>query len=407
MRVCVGGSGKAAAEAAREAVRGGAEVDLVDASDRPVPDWQYWPDLIGGAGRGPPPTARPVPAEVGRISGSRVLSIAGGSASLERGGGIAADSFVLALPPGFETLSFGGRNKAGVTVMDSPRGYERFGGSLASAGRVAVAGEASRGLQIAQKAATGGRQVVVFASSWQHGPPGPAVVEVLADAAMARGIRVVRGRVDRALGRQRLEAVLSAGDVFPSDALAAVPRRVPRRTPPPAPLGRRGGVCVGLDMRAGCAGLFAAGGSAEVGEGNPPWVTLEDEEGPSGRVAGAGAAGSAVRLSRFRRWSCSVFGLAWSHVGLGVAPAWAPSLGLRAVSERLDERSACAVVYDRRSGAVMGLELVSDPAQGEALLPRLDRPVTLRDLAYGGLGSSDITAVSDTARLALEAWSKS
>lgn len=408
MKVCIIGSGRAGAEAAREAARCGAEVTLVDSDESPVPDWRSWPDLISKAGRGSAPVPRPLPPEAERLCGTRVRYLGRGEAMLAGGGRLRADAFVLALGPSFGTLSIDGRSKPGFTTMDSPGTYGRFGLALASSERVAVAGEASRGLQVAERATAGGRQVTVFASSWQHGAPGLLAGSVLSDAARERGVSLVHGRVDRALGARKLEAVLVAGKVVPADALAVVPRRVPGRIPNPAAPGKHGGLSVMLDMRTGCPDILAAGGCAEVEEGNPPSATLEDEEGPSGRIAGASATGLDVRLPVFRRWSCSVFGLTWSCVGIGGAAARAAGLYVDEVGERRDGRSSCALVYDRRSGAVLGVETVGAPAEGEAPVPHLDRQVTLRTLAYGdALGSSDITAVSDTARLALETWSKS
>ena len=52
VRVCVVGGGTAGSEAALEASALGAEVTLVEKSERPAPPWGTWPDLIRAFGSG-------------------------------------------------------------------------------------------------------------------------------------------------------------------------------------------------------------------------------------------------------------------------------------------------------------------------------------------------------------------
>ena len=408
MKVVVIGAGKAGTEAAREAARAGASVTLVDSLDTRLPDWQSWPGFIRG-GRGTLASdARPPPPGVTQAFGARIVSIAHGSATAAGGRSFNADAFVVATGPGFEHLPLEGRRKAGVSVLDSPEGYGGLGRDMASAERVVVSGEGARGLQVAEAVAAGGRRVTLFVSSWQHRRPSSLAAEVLFAAAGRRGVAVRQGRVDRALGARRLEAVLDQGEVVPCDALAMVPRRVPRGIPGQVAEGRHGGARVGLDMRTSAPGVFSAGGCAELAEGLPPHATLEDEQGPSGRVAGANATGSTVRISASRRASCSVFGLEWVCIGADVPAARAAGLDAVAFGMRGDETSSCTLVYTRASGTVLGLEVVGGQSRSEPAIPRMGLPATLRSLAYDDqLGSSDISMVSETARLGLEAWSKS
>jgi NADPH-dependent 2,4-dienoyl-CoA reductase/sulfur reductase-like enzyme len=408
MKVCVIGAGKAGVEAAREAVRGGADVTLVDAREGPLPDWQSWPDLIHQNGAGAPRQAGAASCGAECAFGARVVSLARGEATTASGSKFTAGAFVLAVGSGFERVPFEGRSKPGVTVMDSPERYAGLRQAWASSERVAVAGEGTRAMEIADRVAYGGRRVTVLLSTWQHAAPGALAAQVLQDAAMERGVSLVCGRVDRALGPSRLEAITSAGQVLPCDALAVAPRRTPNHIPGQAAVGRHGGVRTRLDMRSGVPGILSAGGCAELEEGNPSPCTLEDEQGTSGRIAGANAAGAGVRMPACRRASCSVFGLVWTRVGMGASAARAAGLDVGEVVERRDERSSCTITYDRASGVAVGLEVVSEQGSREQAAAPLDGPATLRSLAYGGtLGSSDISMVSETARLGLELWSRS
>jgi hypothetical protein len=160
-------------------------------------------------------------------------------------------------------------------------------------------------------------------------------------------------------------------------------------------------------MRTGSPGVLAAGGCAELGSGLHP-STLEEEPRASGRIAGANSTGMNVMISGIRAWSCFVFGVRWSAYGLGPRSARKAGLDVSVVSERWGERSSCSLVYDRLNGYVVGAETVEDPACQAPPLAAICQRGTLRSLAYDvGWGSSDISMVSETARLGLRAWSGS
>lgn len=72
------------------------------------------------------------------------------------------------------------------------------------------------------------------------------------------------------------------------------------------------------------------------------------------------------------------------------------------VSETLEE-SACTIAFERSTGRVLGVEAVETadavPADVSSVA---SGSASLRTLAYGG--SSDISLVSETARLGLRTW---
>ena len=398
------GAGRAGAAAAEEAALRLDGVTLVDGLESPSPDWGVWPELIfrGPSCAGPVHRGREAVAGVTCEFGVRVAAVRRGSATTADGRRLSADAFVLATGSGFEPVAVEGRTKLGVTTLDSPAKYRELGRSLDALEVAVVSGEGSRGLQVAERLAEAGVRVALLISSWQRGPPGPSTMEVLFEAAERAGVSVTAGVAERALGPGRTEAVLAAGRVIPSDALVVVPRRTPSPVPSPVAVGPRGGVSVGSDMRTNLPGIFAAGGCAEVCGGLPFDSVLDGAPVASGRVAGANAAGSHVSIRVPPPSTFAVFGLRWTRLG-----TTKPGPGLREVSGRQGESSACSMVYDRVSGAVLGLEVVGDLGRSGWIVPPVGPRATLRALAYGAEGSSDISVISETARLGLRAWSGS
>lgn len=401
MNVCVVGAGKAGTQAAREAILRGAEVTLLDSRDAPLPEWSSWPDLIPGSQRGTEPPSPVVPPEARFIARTKVVSLSGSAALSEGGGLTASDAFIVAVGSAFEPPLFAGWRKPGVMVMDSPAKYR--GLEAADSDNLVVSGEGERSLEVAARLA-GGRRTTLLIAAWQEGPPGPHALSVLKDASSSAGVSVGSGEVKRALGSSRIEAVLAEGSVFPADSLVFVPRRLPQGIPPLS--SSRGGVRVGLDLRSDLPGTLAAGGCAELAAGLPPNAVLDREQGASGRIAGANSTGARFSLPPYRVRTCLAFGLAWTRFGAPPGRAQRGGRDLATFGERWDERSSCSIVYDRRGGDVLGIETVERSSRGAPLPPF--PPVTLRTLAYDGAwGSSDISMVSETARLGLREWSGS
>ena len=407
-RVLVVGAGTAGVAAAEECSRRGIDVAVVDRLAKPDPPWGSWPDLLAPPGTRSAAAALPLPpAEpLDSIFETEVVAVRRGEAVTAGGPVLRADSIVLAAGSRFEPAVVQGVRRPGSFVLDSPGRYAELGSAFGSADRVLISGEGARGLQVAERFSTSGAKASLIVSCWQPSEPSPPVLEVVSDAALERGIAVAPGKVDRVAGLTRAEAVLAGGEVFPCDAFAFVPRRVPRAVPLDAPPGRSGGILVDGTLRTRVPGVFAAGGCAELVGCLRPGSTLGAEPSMSGRVAGANSAGASVRIGPVRSWSSRVFGLSWSKTGPGAPACRALGMDVREVGRRWHAHSACTLTYEKKTGRVVGTEVI-EPADSPsaALAPWTAGSATLRSLAYGSLGSSDISLISDTARLGLISWS--
>ncbi len=327
--------------------------------------------------------------------------------SIQRSDGILtrADAIVVATGSGFAPMFLPGHRKPGVHVLRSAEAYAALGRCCRSMSRPVVAGEGERALQVADRLSGEGREVRVFASGWRHGVPSPDVYETLKRGAESRGVSLAGGRVDRVAGEGSTEAVVVGGGVVACDAVVLLPDRVPRAIPIDARLGVRGGLSVDGSLRTTSPSTLAAGGCAELTAHDSRSRILDEEPGTSGRVAGANSLGLRLVFGSTARWDVAVFGLRWSVSEVG----WSPECSrtpTTTVSRRWTPESACTLTFDRSSGRVLRVESVEPavrPSYGG--IPLLPFFANLASLAYGG--SSDISLVSDTARVGLRLWSDS
>ena len=267
-----------------------------------------------------------------------------------------------------------------------------------STSRVVVAGEGVRSLEVADRLSAKGLRVKVFVSSWQSRPPSPLVAEVLYDKARRSGVTVVPGSVTRALGEARLEAVLADGTVTPCDTLVFVPRRFPRIVPSQALVGSTGGVLVDQNLRTGDPRTYAAGGCAELAGSSLP-CTFVQEPSLSGRVAASNCLGDGIRLVPARSSEAVLFGLRWARCARETVRC-GPLGGRKRVGRRWGATSACEIVFEGPGRRVLEVETVEEAARSAGPVPA-SALTNLSSLAYGRFGSSDISLVSDTARLGL------
>lgn len=395
-KVCVVGGGTAGLQAAAEASRLGSEVVVVEKDEVPDLPWRDLPCLIHPYGDRSPPDAPACPASVSVLASearsceARLVATSSGD--------VRCDSMVLATGSTFEAPTFRGSRKPGVYLLDSQRSYGDLGRDSGALGRVVIAGEGRRALEVADRLTGGGRSIRVVISHWRAGSPSPPVLDAISEAAEERSVSISLGPFTDAVGAGRVEAAVAGGEVIPCDSVVFVPRRLPRVPATTAHLGRTGAVLVGRNLAAGPQGMFAAGGCAEV-EGAVPSSTLAGEPLSSGRVAGANCLGEGVSLGSAWSTESLLFGLRWVVVKSRQAGAQRP--WDRTAVMRAEKGAACGIVFDRRSGRVREIELVTAVSSRMVGGVPSSQDLSLKALAYGGAGSSDISLISETARLGL------
>jgi hypothetical protein len=304
---------------------------------------------------------------------------------------------------GFELVSFPGVRKQGVVVLDKIGAYSELKRVVQGSEDVVICGEGRRALQVAETL-EGGRRVHVLPSSWQVGEPGPAAMAAIRGACRTYGVDFLDGPLSKAVGLKSLEAVVAAGEVVRCDTLVVVPRRVPRVVQAVVSLGRRGGYLVDPTLSSDCKSVYAAGGCAELQTAHGLPRTFENEARKTGRVAGANCTGENISVGMLQMECESFFGLTWSRASIGRSRE-SPGPSLETTTSRRADLAVCSISYERTSGRVAMVELVEEAASDLTGSPNFFPTPTLRSLAYGTLGgSSDISLVSDTARLELAKW---
>lgn len=400
MKVSVVGAGQAGRSAAAEAAQDGAEVTLFDSLASPLPDWTRWPDLISEGERGLEGMTPRVP-DVELALGTAVVEVGNGSARRGDGAKLAFDAFVLALGSEFLPPALEGRRKPGVAVLDSPAQYVRLGDMAGSEENPVVTGEGWRGAEVTERLLKGAGSAHFAPSSWEPPAPGGPALEAVLRAGADQGVSIAPGPVSRALGPEAVEAAVCGGSVVATGLVAVAPVRRPRAIRSPAEAAEGGALAVSLEMRTSAPGVLAAGATARP-KGSPSGAGLAREQAASGRVAGANSAGRVAALSPVRAVRRGAFGVRWSAFYFAGRASEAQGLS----ELKPDERTACAVFFDRGSGRVSRIELVEDARGRDLTAPAFgDRP-SLKSLAYDGSADSiDISLVSDTARQGLREWS--
>ena len=407
VKVAVLGGGTAGAEAATEAAERGAEVTIIERLEGPDPPWSLWPSLINSrpgdqsspSGRTPFPSSVDVwNATASWAKSCTVTTSQGLKSEFDRL--ISCTGSTFAPPP------FRGSRKRGVRILDTWRSYAGLAESCSSAEDLGVAGEGYRLLAVADALSTRARKMNLMATHWLREAPSPPMLAVLKGAAQSRGLSMSEGTLSRALGSDVLEAVTFNDRVARCDFLAFTPSRVPRVIPTGGQPGPGGGLLVDDHLRTTTEGTFAAGGCAELPDCLGLPAALDVEAGVSGRIAGSNCAGDVAVMRRTRFRHAAAFGLRFAAVGLGARSCSLARIRFETVSHKWDEYSACTILFERQTERVLGIELV-EPAQAQTTVLPLASGFSLRSLAYGGLGSSDISLLSDTARLGLRPWQRS
>ena len=405
-KVCVVGGGTAGREAAEEALMRGAQVTLLEGSEVPDVAWSRWPELLSHSEVPGWKSARSRRRGNPEILHAEAVSARPGSVELAGGRMLQFDRVVVTTGSRFRLPRFIGHRKPGVIVLNMSSKCVELGLARSSLSKLVVYGEGMRALQIADRLTGGGRAVLVLVSHWKLGEPDRRIMEVIHQAAAEQGAEVMTGTLERAVGAERVEAVLVDGRVIPCDSLVVIPERVPRPLPVDGQAGPRGGLLVDSELRTSVGSLLAAGGCAEMAVAPGRVVGLAEHPGPSGRVAGANGGGGHVAFRPVPRALCVAFGLALLREE--APPSYPdPPAGYQDVAGiRWGPKSACAISFDRGSGRVSKVDSVEEASLPfTSAFPLAAGTTTLQALAYGG--SIDISLISDTARLGLREWSDS
>jgi hypothetical protein len=257
-------------------------------------------------------------------------------------------------------------------------------------------------MQVADRLSGDGRNILAVVARWRHGAPSPDVLEILERAADYNGVTIASGEVTQAVGEGSVEAVVVGGSVTPSDALVAIPGRVPRLIPTNARIGRCGGWSVDLSLHTSSPPILAAGGCAECFRPGSRPRLLDEEPATSGRIAGANSMGCNLSVGLTTKWEVSAFGVRWSGVEFEPFVGESDRAPLGTVS-RKSGLAACTITFERSRGRILRVEW-AQPEESQLEGPAFSSAVpSLRSIAYGS--SSDISLVSDTARLGLRIWS--
>lgn len=406
-KVAIVGGGTAGYEAASEASRNEAEVILLERSDYWEPSWNSWPDLILSPEQSEGPPALPNGVEL--VHGADATSIGPSSVLTADGKRVRFDSVVITTGGEFTSAVFPGRRKRGVVILDGTESYAVLGRARSSMARVVLQGEGIHAFQVADGLSGAGRKVTLLVAPWMESFACKTIGDAVRDAAAERGISVLDSMLESAVGCGHVEAVIAGGAVVPCDTLAVLPRRCPSVPRTSAETGPKGGLLVDQFLESSSPMLYAAGLCAEPRICWPNPFTLEGAAAKSGRVAGANATGHRLALRPSKFAEASFFGLRWARAGARFGEARGHGCIVSEISRRWSPESACSIVFERPSGKVLGVELVIEEGNERiGVLAAITSSSSLRSVAYGVSGdSSDISLVSDTARLGLEAWSGS
>jgi pyruvate/2-oxoglutarate dehydrogenase complex dihydrolipoamide dehydrogenase (E3) component len=406
-KVVVIGGGTAGFEAAAEASRNEAEVILAERSDRWEPSWYVWPAMILSPERSEGPPSLPNGVEL--TYGADVASVGRDSLFTADRTWVNFDSVVLATGGEFGPTAFPGRRKSGVVILDGSGAFAELGREKSSMTRVVVQGEGVQALQVADGLSGKGRKVTLLAAPSMEEFASATIGSAINDAAAERDVFILNSKLGSAVGSGHLEAVVAGGTVLPCDTLAVLPRRIPRVPRTLAERGPNGGLLVDQNLRSSSPVLFAAGACAEPRYGWPNPRTLVGAAAKSGRVAGANSMGHRLTLRPPKFAEASFYGLRWAKAGVRLGEARAHGLDVSEISRRWSSESACSIVYERPTGRIVGVELVIEEGDERlGILAAITPSTSLRGVAYGTSGdSSDISLLSDTARLGLQVWSGS
>lgn len=335
--------------------------------------------------------------------GEQVLSVDKGLTVRTNSGSGNFDRVVIATGKKARPREFLGIGKNGVHLLVSGTSYFHLGRAAASYEKVVVSGRAIDALRIGSDLSGRGTSVTVIVPKGDEleRQVGDGAARVLKRRAAEMEIEVLTGQPQRALGIGGLEALMVDGRILRCDGLAVLPDLEPSIPSNTADRGTQGGVLVDGHLGTSVPGLLAAGGCAEMTISSH-WKTwsLEKSADASGRAAGANAAGRVTAFSPVGYLQLRLFGLDLIVAGLTGNEARFVGCDATETHYRQDDATECTIVSEKRTGRVLGVQIVSPSGHGRQAVPFAAlQLMTMENLAYSDFGgSTDISLVAEAAR---------
>ncbi len=423
MQTVVIGAGVAGRAAAREASLRGAGVTLIERSPSLPLRKDAWPQLITKEVKlqhlemEADHTLRQLaPAEARFSESVDGVDLARRRLRTSRGV-VPFDSLIIATGSAALRPPLPGSSKRSVYTMSTLDSFMQLGEHIAEFSTVAASGTSPLALGVTETLVRLGKKVILFApggvlSSALNG----SMREVLERRILKNGVKIVDTRAEGVAGVGKVEAILSAGSIYPCEALIFFPGSSPNPVNADLRKGRAGGILVDSEMRASDRSVFAAGDCAEVRLG-PTSVPMMYASGAElmGDVAGINSAGGSAHAKISGAGMVRLFGLEIYHAGVTLGEAKGLGLDvLEAVATvRDDSENKCSIVFRRGDRAVLGVQIIDSSAglfAGEASLA-VSGTLSLEDLAYHDTAylpnvSRDVSPLAEAARVGLSMVNK-
>jgi NADPH-dependent 2,4-dienoyl-CoA reductase/sulfur reductase-like enzyme len=302
-----------------------------------------------------------------------------------RGGRVGFDRAIIATGSRAVLDNVRGVSKKGVFTLRALEDYLALSESLGGLSSIAISGPIPLSLILAQALSRVAR-VSVFVGGGTLQWFTQRVLGAVSESASSMGARLLFQPVDAIVGVDRVEAVVSSGEVHPCDGAVILPRSLPCLPSVDCVKGDHGGAVVDDSMRTTSPIVFAAGDCAELrcGLGSFP-SRLHSSSLSMGEVAGVNAAGGAARASISRCLALDLFGVEVCVAGLDADGA--RRAGLDAVEfDALGENGEpdTSLVYDKVTLRLYGVQLAGRGALGlsDYISLAVASGTSLGDLAY-------------------------
>ena len=327
-------------------------------------------------------------------------------------GTVSFDSLVIASGSVVLKAPLQGASKRNVYVMSTPDSFVQLGEHISEISTIAVSGTSPLALGVAETLAKLAGKVILFSAGGAMSSTLNDSIRSILESRIARsGVKMLDARAEGVAGVGKVEAILSAGSVYPCEALILFPGSSPNPVNADLARGEAGGILVDREMRTSHKRVFAAGDCAEVKIGFTTFPMMYGSSAEAmGHVAGINSAGGSVQAGLSGVGLHSLFGLEICHAGVTLREAKRSGIdAMEAVATLKDDKEKkCSILFSPRDRAILGVQIVGPGAAffaGEASLA-VSRRVSLDDLAYHDLPhlpavSSDISPLAKAARVGL------